>query len=721
MSVVSGDPEATISAGGKAQPPSRRTVNIFGPLDGSGSIYPESIESAEAFGTPTILTGTGLQLFVNNVQIVPKGTAAAELRVNTFNITSELASRSTCKFHIYDINGTYTSQTGQPVVAYHGTKRIFGGIIQSLDQRHIMSPTALTVLEFSCSDFAAITERRLIASAKSYPAGSSLSSIVSDIITNYLDGEGIVLESAVSSVTPTEEFKIETGNVKSAFDKLANYFQVEWRIDYFKILRFGTFSGTYAAPVTLADNQSQWLADTLVVNQNLLDYVNTAVVQSSQAVATNLTETTTGDGSSRTFSTAQVITAEPTITVNGYDQRVTTSDDLTGGWDFYWTDGQRGVVQNPSNTVLSASDTLVITYQNPSPNTIVAQNAAEVAARQAIEDGSGIWGRVVSAGDLSAEANVTAFGTGYLDRHAEVPKNIRFETDIAGWEVGQTLTSTVTTPSIATATFLITQVTIRDVDSTIVRYGIVGTTAPKRPNSFRSVLQAAVTNINQSNYNATNHSGSTIEQGFGEVRFFLAVDIPGLTNPGLQVGQSFGNPGIVRASDDNAKACYDVAAAFEDAATGTPIIFDLKTSGGTRQKLIQSVDVANNRLLFSGHRLLNGETVTLTTTGVMPGGLTAATTYYIVDRRDDDFKVATEEDGTAIDITSAGSGDLTATIPRASLFGTNLPVYPVNITSTQIYYITGSVRNRDLVTVDIYQVGSGEPGANGSIVLRHAR
>jgi hypothetical protein len=71
----------------------------------------------------------------------------------------------------------------------------------------------------------------------------------------------------------------------------------------------------------------------------------------------------------------------------------------------------------------------------------------------------------------------------------------------------------------------------------------------------------------------------------------------------------------------------------------------------------------------SGADFLNDQIVNLTSTGTLPGGLAAATNYYLinVDRNAGTCQLATSSGGTPIDITSAGSGVHTMGIRLASL------------------------------------------------------
>lgn len=61
-------------------------------------------------------------------------------------------------------------------------------------------------------------------------------------------------------------------------------------------------------------------------------------------------------------------------------------------------------------------------------------------------------------------------------------------------------------------------------------------------------------------------------------------------------------------------------------------------------------------LTAAQHGLRDGDIVTVSSSTTLPGGLAAATDYYVRDGGIDTLKLSTTEGGSAIDITSAGSG-----------------------------------------------------------------
>ena len=66
--------------------------------------------------------------------------------------------------------------------------------------------------------------------------------------------------------------------------------------------------------------------------------------------------------------------------------------------------------------------------------------------------------------------------------------------------------------------------------------------------------------------------------------------------------------------------------------------------------------VASNRLICNGHNMEDNQQVVVSTSGALPGGLSAATRYYARNTTPNDFQLSERPNGPAIDITSTGSG-----------------------------------------------------------------
>lgn len=68
------------------------------------------------------------------------------------------------------------------------------------------------------------------------------------------------------------------------------------------------------------------------------------------------------------------------------------------------------------------------------------------------------------------------------------------------------------------------------------------------------------------------------------------------------------------------------------------------------------VDTSLNSITETAHGMANGTRVSFTSSGTLPGGLSASTLYYVVLRFTNTFKVSTTLNGSPVNITSQGSG-----------------------------------------------------------------
>jgi hypothetical protein len=76
-----------------------------------------------------------------------------------------------------------------------------------------------------------------------------------------------------------------------------------------------------------------------------------------------------------------------------------------------------------------------------------------------------------------------------------------------------------------------------------------------------------------------------------------------------------------------------------------------------------TADIDTDKITLAGHGFSDTEKVVFATTGTLPTGLVAGTTYYVRDKTTNDFKVAATPGGAAIDLTGANGSGHTVTQP----------------------------------------------------------
>jgi hypothetical protein len=123
----------------------------------------------------------------------------------------------------------------------------------------------------------------------------------------------------------------------------------------------------------------------------------------------------------------------------------------------------------------------------------------------------------------------------------------------------------------------------------------------------------------------------------------------------------------------------DVVYAFRDNVGATAGNLYKSTAGGWTQVsfgfelLFQAVSstvtitiASPGVVTWNNHGLANGQSVVLSTTGALPTGLTAGTTYYVVARTANTFELAATSGGAAINTSGTQSGTHTATLNSAT-------------------------------------------------------
>ena len=94
---------------------------------------------------------------------------------------------------------------------------------------------------------------------------------------------------------------------------------------------------------------------------------------------------------------------------------------------------------------------------------------------------------------------------------------------------------------------------------------------------------------------------------------------------------------------------------------------------------------------WTGHTLTNGNSVTFSTTGQLPVGITAGTTYYVVNAATNTFQVALTAGGTAINTSGSQNGTHTAST-------TYTPNNLIGITASTSIFVAGDVGDAIVLT-----------------------
>jgi hypothetical protein len=110
----------------------------------------------------------------------------------------------------------------------------------------------------------------------------------------------------------------------------------------------------------------------------------------------------------------------------------------------------------------------------------------------------------------------------------------------------------------------------------------------------------------------------------------------------------------------NPEDLSSVSVKFKMVAKDDTVIVALTTDNVTiHPTKAFTATASTDRLTANGHGIQDGWQVVLATSGTLPGGLAAATRYYVTQATLNDFKLSLLPNGTPVDVTDAGTGSHT--------------------------------------------------------------
>lgn len=213
-------------------------------------------------------------------------------------------------------------------------------------------------------------------------------------------------------------------------------------------------------------------ADLYRNRQTITNCLGTVTVTGEQKIA---------DGTATSWQMAYPLYSAPTITVAGIAKTVGVQGVDTGK-DFYWQAASNSISQDASATAIPKGSIISVTYVGQFTTNVTRDNLPEQAARQAVEDGTGIVEAIEDGKQMLVSAAQT-YGDGLLARFSNNNTvEIQVTTRRSGLVKGQALPVFLPEHGINNAQLLITKiVTIGEqlADGTILyQFQITATNGP---------------------------------------------------------------------------------------------------------------------------------------------------------------------------------------------------------------------------------------------------
>lgn len=554
------------------------------------------IPSGEAFGT----TGAVLQLSTDNSNFAAwiNGVQVA-VEMDEIHIDRQLNFASACELFVQDPAGTWFPEVGQEVLIwyYHADsdtwKKIFAGQIEAPG----LSKTAGIVTDpdnrhrISCVDYARTLSKRIV--RKKYPEAQfgTLTAILQDLSEHYLEPEGISWVNQGDPGVTIGDLEFADVPLNEVLDQLHEIVDWDWQIDYDKNLYFFDRPNLItAAPFAIdEDLNEEWRNMEVTRNRGLYRnrvYIKANFTRTSSIKSLTFTNLTDGyiDGH-YTYYNGEFLTSTLyqnqiqnvlDVKVNGVSVPWFAQDlePAPADWDYMliWAGdfskidliwnllGKPGAAPGLGETV-----TIEFEVYNQLPEPIVVDNSSEIAARAAVEGGTGIYASVAEVTDIEDRDLLIEYATKLLDRFSEMGLELDFETDLYGLEPGQQIAVDLPSYNVSPSNLLVEAMSIEEVQKTLLRQRVKVSNQIQQRDAL-AAMQRLIRRIRKSGANVRTFA-----------QWDVAVTYPGAVNPGLTVGTNVTNEIILGQTITLA----EIEIYLKEPPEGADAKFDIRADGTT--------------------------------------------------------------------------------------------------------------------------------------------
>ena len=339
----------------------------------------------------------------------------------TLTISKVLNQSWTCDFETKDTAGGYYPSVGQSVSVEIDSAVYFGGVVRQVDRNKKNAEQDVLPCVVHCTDWNHILERRL--APEDEWIGENAGDIITEIVDRSLSDEGVDT-SLVSAGPVIDRFATSYPTVAAAFLELAKLAEYRLYIDAEKKLKFFA-PGSQSAPFDILSSANNITKMTATETDE--EYCNLVVGRVGKALRPPQPETFVGDGVTTSFQTAFPIALAPSIQLDGVDQTVGIAS-IDTGRQWYWSQGSSEIRQESGDTVLTLSNSLTVDYVGIEQIYVLAKDDLEIAARQAVEGGSGRYEQFIEIDRMLSQADAQAIVDAYLADRIQIPIRVNFET-----------------------------------------------------------------------------------------------------------------------------------------------------------------------------------------------------------------------------------------------------------------------------------------------------
>lgn len=225
------------------------------------------------------------------VAVTINSSVVAQVKQQDYTLSRALNARDTASIMLRQQRVTLN----HTIVLHVNSVAVFGGLIRKTSEAG--SPRGYNYYtRVAASSWEIYCDETWV--SRSYAAGTTLATIVADLLGTALSGTGITA-GTVPSITFTEPLTYTRTAVSEIFNDLSTRSSLAWGITPGKVLNWEAI-GTTTAPFNITDATTT-LVDDVVVEQDMSEYANRVIIVGGSDKQAWVSDTVWGDGASRVF------------------------------------------------------------------------------------------------------------------------------------------------------------------------------------------------------------------------------------------------------------------------------------------------------------------------------------------------------------------------------------------------------------------------------------
>ena len=237
----------------------------------------------------------------------------SQILLGTITITDQLNQNvDNCSLALQRIVGTskaFKPEVGQEIVIEEDATRIFAGVLVDISET-VQSSTEIRY-DVKCKDYTHLLDGKLVVDRYE---DMTVTAIIADMVSQFAPSGFTTTNVNCPIIAKTVVFN--RISFSSALEKLSKLTGYSWYVDYNKNIFFFE-KNTIPSPFGLKDDDSSYIFESLVLNNDISQLRNRVYVRGGEAKGSARTEVFSWDGTKKTFTLGNKFATKPTVTVNG--------------------------------------------------------------------------------------------------------------------------------------------------------------------------------------------------------------------------------------------------------------------------------------------------------------------------------------------------------------------------------------------------------------------